>query len=111
MAGNIYTHLFRAIGYTEYLSIINTSRFSLRPNGLEAKYFGMSFKETLDFANKVFNIHVVAIVETTIDEQILSEIGDFTLVDVTVFKSGTVEIDKIHLDRFNNSITGIKHIY
>ena len=111
MDGDKNIHLFRAIGYSEYLSIIDTKEFSLRPNGLEAKYFGMNFEETLDFANKVFNIHVVAIVETIINEYILKEIGDFTLVDTTVFKSGTVEIDKIHLNKFNDSIIEIKHIY
>jgi len=33
------------------------------------------------------------------------------MVDSTVFKSGTVEIDKNFLERFNDSIIEIKHIY
>jgi len=111
MSNNKITKLYRAVGYNEFSKIINTSTFSLRPNGLEAKYFGMDFDETLDFSNKVFNIHVVAIVEVMIEEQIINEIGDFTMVDTTVFKSGTVEIDKINLDKFNDSIIEIKHVY
>ena len=104
-------HLYRAVGYSEFCNIINTKIFSLRPNGLEAKYFGMNFNETLDFANKVFNVHVVAIIEAIVDAKTVNEIGDFTMVDTTVFKSGTVEIDKVCLEQFNNSIIEIKHIY
>ena len=111
MSNDSIIKLYRAVGYIEFSKIINTRKFSLRLNGLEAKYFGMNFEETLDFANKVFNIHVVAIVEAVIDEHTLKEIGDFTLVDTTVFKSGTVEIDKNHLTRFNDSVKEIKHIY
>jgi len=111
MSDNSLIKLYRAVGYNELSKIISTSTFSLRPNGLEAKYFGMNFEETLDFANKVFNIHVVAIVEVMINEQIVNEIGDFTMVDTTVFKSGTVEIDKFNLDRFNTSIIEVKHVY
>jgi len=111
MSDNSIIKLYRAVGYIEFSKIISSKKFSLRTNGLEAKYFGMNFKETLDFANKVFNIHVVAIIETTIKEKIVKEIGDFTMVDTTVFKSGTVEIDKFNLDRFNDSIIEIKHVY
>jgi len=111
MSNSNLIKLYRAVGYIEFCNIISTKKFSLRVNGLEAKYFGMNFDETLDFANKVFNIHVVAIIETTIDEQLIKEIGDFTMVDTTVFKSGTVEIDKLSLDRFNDSIIEIKHVY
>jgi len=108
---NNIIHLFRAVGYAEFTKIIETRKFSLRPNGLEAKYFGMSFNETLDFANKVFNVHVAAIVEVIADEKTVRAIGDFTMVDTTVFKSGTVEIDKENLEMFNNSIIEIKHVY
>jgi len=103
--------LFRAIGFVEYNSIIETKEFSLRPNGLESKYFGMDFGETLDFANKVFNIHVVAIVEAAVDIIVLDEIGDYTKVDGSVFKSGTVAIHEEHLDKFNSSVIEIKHVY
>ena len=103
--------LFRAVGFTEYADIIETGIFSLRPNGLESKYFGMDFNETLDFANKVFNIHVVAIVETEIGKRVLENIGDFTKVDISVFKSGTVEVHKENLDNFNKAISKIKHVF
>jgi hypothetical protein len=103
--------LYRAIGLAEYNSILEKGMFSLRPNGLESKYFGMDFDETLDFANRVFNVHVVAIVEATIARDVLDLIGDFTRVDPSVFKSGTVEIHEEHLDRFNKAVIDIKHIY
>ena len=103
--------LFRAIGFAEYVSIMETGKFTLRPNGLESKYFGMDFDETLVFANKVFNIHVVAIVETEIESGILDIVGDFTKVDSSVFKSGTVAIHKDQLDEFNNAIRKIKHVF
>jgi len=111
MAEDSIIHLYRAVGYAEFCNLISTKKFSLRPNGLEAKYFGMNFTETLDFANRVFNIHVVAIIEVIANKQTIKEIGDFTRVDTTVFKSGTLEIDKVHLNRFNNSIIEIKHVY
>jgi len=111
MVSNGVIHLFRAVGNAEFAKILSTKKFSLRPNGLEAKYFGMNFNETLDFVNKVFNVHVVAIVEVIADRQTVEAIGDFTMVDTTVFKSGTVEIAKVDLDRFNNSIIEIKHVY
>jgi len=103
--------LYRAVGFTEFSSIMETRQFSLRPNGLESKYFGMDFDETLDFANKVFNIHVVAIVRVKVGKSTLNEIGDFTRVDSSVFRSGTVEIHKEHLDNFNNTIFDVKHLY
>ena len=103
--------LFRAVGFVEFCSVMETGLFTLRPNGLESKYFGLDFGETLVFANKVFNIHVVAIVETIVDKSVLNNVGDFTKVDSSVFKSGTVEVHKEHLDEFNSSVSGIKHVF
>ena len=103
--------LYRAVGFAELSNIMEIKQFSIRPNGLESKYFGMDFNETLDFANKVFNIHVVSIVEATVASSVLNEIGDFTRVDSSVFKSGTVEIHMEHLDEFNSSVSEIKHLF
>ena len=103
--------LYRAVGFAEFTSIMDTGRFSLRPHGLESKYFGLNFNETLDFSNKVFNVHVVAIIETSVTESVLNTIGDFTKVDITVFKSGTVEIHEEHLSAFNDSVLDIRHVY
>ena len=103
--------LFRAVGFAEFCSIIDTGLFTLRPNGLESKYFGMDFDETLVFSNMVFNIHVVAIIETVVDRSVLNRVGDFTKVDSSVFKSGTVEVHKEHLDEFNDAILEIKHVF
>ena len=103
--------LFRAVGFTEFVNIMEIGIFTLRPNGLESKYFGMDFNETLDFANKVFNVHVVVIVETEIEKSVLDNIGDFTKVDTSVFKSGTVEVHKENLDKLNDAIRKIKHVF
>ena len=103
--------IYRAVGFAEFISIMDTGHFSLRPNGLEAKYFGLDFSDTLVFANKVFNIHVAAILETTVVRSVLYAIGDFTKVDVSVFRSGTVGIHKEHLSVFNNAIIEVKHKY
>ena len=103
--------LYRAVGVVEFNSIMESRRFTLRPNGLESKYFGKRLDETIDFANKVFNVHVVAIVEATICKDVLDGIGDFTKVDTYVFKSGTVEIHKEQLDEFNSAVLEIKHMF
>jgi len=103
--------LYRAVGFVEFRSIMESRIFTLRPNGLESKYFGVDFYETLDFANRVFNIHVVAIIEAKVPHDLLLKIGDFTKVDSTVFKSGTVEVHKEQLDDFNDSILGIRHVF
>ena len=105
------TRLYRAIGFAEFFSVMDTGLFTLRPNGLESKYFGMDFNETLDFANKAFNIHVVAIVEAVVKKGVLNRVGDFTEVDFSVFKSGTVEIHREHLDEFNDAVLEIKHVF
>ena len=103
--------LYRAVGFVEFRSIMESRIFTLRPNGLESKYFGVDFYETLDFANRVFNIHVVAIVEVKVERSLLSVIGDFTRVDSSVFKSGTVEIHKENLGEFNIAVLEIKHLF
>jgi hypothetical protein len=41
----------------------------------------------------------------------LERIGDFTNVDTTLFRAGTVEIHPEDLDEFNNSIIEIIHRY
>ena len=111
MKMNNTVRLFRAVGYAEFNSIMKTGLFTLRPNGLESKYYGMDFEETLDFANKVFNVHVTAIIEAVVYENVLQRIGDFTSVDSSVFKSGTVAIHKEYLKEFNKAVLEIKHIF
>jgi len=102
--------LYRAIGYEELVSLMKTRHFKLRPGGMESKHFGRSFNDTLDFANMAFNIHVVAIVKAVVIKSVLEMIGDFTDADLSVFKSGTVEIHKEHLSEFNNAIIDVKHM-
>ena len=104
-------HIYRAVGFTEFNGIMDTGHFSLRPNGLESKHFGLDFEETLVFANKVFNVHVVAIIEAVVVKSVLDSVGDYTKVDISVFKSGTVGIHKEHLSVFNNAVLDVRHKY
>jgi hypothetical protein len=73
--------LYRAVGADEFYSIMQTRRFSVVEKGVQVKYFGLNFDETLAFANKVINIEIVAIVEVKISTKILTQVGDFTNVD------------------------------
>ena len=108
---NNTVEVFRAVGFAEFSNIMETGKFNLRPNGLESKHFGMKFEETLDFANKVFNVHVAAIIEITVNEIVLKRTGDFTSVDSSVFKSGTVAVYKEYLEKFNTAVLEIKHVF
>jgi hypothetical protein len=63
---------------------MKTGKFNVIPSGLQAKQFGLSFEETLEFANKYSDIG--AIIEVKIPKNILNEIGDFTQVDRFIFK-------------------------
>ena len=101
--------LYRAVGADEYSAIIRTNRFAVLDNGLHVKHFGLSYEETLDFANKDINIDVVAVFEVIIGKEALKIVGDFTHVDPYIFKSGTVEISADHLAGFNNAVLSITH--
>ena len=63
----------------------------------------------MQFANKAFISDIVAVLEIRVRKGILEKIGDFTHVDTTLFRNGTVEIQPEHLDEFNNSIVEIIH--
>jgi len=103
------TFLYRAVGVDEFSSIIRTKEFTVLEHGLHVKYFGLDFDDTLCFADKDFNIDVVAIFEIEVIEEELKKIGDFTHVDPYIFKRGTVEIRADHLTSFNNAILRITH--
>jgi len=49
------------------------------------------------------------VLEIRVRKDILEKIGDFTNVDVTLFRSGTVEIQPEHLEEFNTAIVEIVH--
>jgi hypothetical protein len=103
--------LYRAVSVEEFSSIIKLSKFTITNGGIEVKYFGLNFEETLVFANDNFNNGIVAIFEVKIAESILNEIGDFTHVDPFIFKSGTVIISAEDLETFNRSIQELIHKY
>ena len=101
--------LYRAIGADEFYSVMSTKRFALHPKRVPVKYFGLNFEETLAFANMVINIDIVAVLEIHVDKNILDRVGDFTQVDVFLFKKGTVEIQPENMDEFNESIRTVIH--
>ena len=101
--------LFRAIGESEFYSVMRTKRFSFWPFSAKVKYFANDFEETLQFADKAFTTDIAAVLEIRIRKDTLDKIGDFTHVDTTLFRNGTVEIHPEHLEEFNNSIVGIIH--
>ena len=103
--------LYRAIGESEFFSVMRTKRFSFWQRSARVKYFANDFKETVKFANKAFATDIVAVLEIVVAKDVLERVGDFTCVDTTLFKAGTVEIHPEHLDEFNNSITEIIHRY
>ncbi len=80
------TSLYRAVGPDEFYDIMKTGEFNVIPNGLQAKQFGLSFEETLKFADKYSDIG--AIIEVKVPTDVLNKIGDFTQVHKFIFKSG-----------------------
>jgi len=103
------THIYRAVGADEYKLILRTKQFAVLEHGLQVKHFGLNYLETLDFADKDFNIDVSAILEVEIDSAVLKEIGDFTNVDTYIFRSGTVEISSDRLTEFNEAVLTVTH--
>ena len=103
--------LFRAVGEVELRDVLWKNAFSLLDNGSHVKYFGLDFDDTLKFANLIFNIDVVAILEVRISTNIVMKIGDFTHVDSFIFRNGTVEIHREHMDEFNKSIISIRQVF
>ena len=101
--------LYRAVNDREFYQIMKTSCFSCLPGGVDVKYFGKDFHDTLRFANKIINKNVVAIIEVEVFADIVEEVGDFVHVDPFLFTHGTVEIWERDLCKFNNSIVSIKH--
>lgn len=104
------TILYRAVGLEEYYSIIRTNKFSCHPLGAEIKYFGLDLKETKRFADMIINLGVVAVFAVTVRNEILEQIGDFTIVDPFLFKKGTIEIHTTDLDKFNNALGSITQV-
>ena len=107
---NGVVRLFRAVSADEFYSIMESKQFSLPPDmSTKVKYFGVDYNETVEFANKIQLIDIVAVVEVGVSNEILIQIGDFTHVDVFLFKKGTVIIQAKDLCVFNNAIKYIEH--
>ena len=104
--------IYRAVSPEEYDDIFTTKGFRARPDGrsFQAKEFGNNFEETLEFANKSINIYKAAIIKVTIPENVYNQLEHMNL-DHAIFKSGTPVVEPEMLERFNESIICIKHIF
>lgn len=107
--GENLTSLYRAVGPDKFYDVMKTGEFSVIPNGLQAKQFGLSFEETLKFAEKYSDIG--AVIEVKLPTDVLNKLGDFTQVDKFIFKNGTVTINADKLGEFNKAIKEIIHKY
>ena len=103
------TSLYRAVSPDEFDEIMKTGNFSIIPDGLQAKQFGLSFDETLRYADNFSDYG--AIVEAKVPQSVLDNIADYTPVDPFIFKSGTVTIPFDYIDEFNRAIEDISHKY
>ena len=74
--------IYRAVSSEELDDIFATGGFRARPDGrsFQAKKFGNSFDETLDFANKPINLDKVAIVKVTIPENVYNQLHHMNLI-------------------------------
>lgn len=88
---------------------METGKFTVIPEGLQAKQFGLKFEETLKFAEKYKDIG--AIIEIKVPTAQLNKLADFTEVDRFIFKNGTVTIHVDKLEEFNKIIKEILHKY
>lgn len=82
------------------------------PDGksLDAKEFGNSFDETLDFANQPINSDKAAIVKVRNPEEVYNQLNHMNL-DKSIFQSGTLVVEPEMLEFFNNNIISIEHVY
>ena len=99
--------LYRAVGAEEYYSIMDTNKFATCSGMTEVKYFALDFQETAEYADKSYNTDVVAVFEIVAIRSALERIGDFTHVDPSIFKTGTVIIHEEDIDEFNQAIIRI----
>ena len=104
--------IYRAVSPEEFDDIFATGGFRARPDGrsFQAKEFGNSFDETLEFANKPINLDKAAIVKVTIPENVYNQLHHMNL-DRAIFKSGTPVVEPEMLDMFNESIISIEHAF
>ena len=104
--------IYRAVSPEEFDDIFTVRGFRACPDGrsFQAKEFGNSFDETLEFANKPINLDKAAIVKVTIPEDVYSQLNHMNL-DRVIFKSGTPVVEPEMLDKFNESIISIEHVF
>jgi hypothetical protein len=86
---------------------MDTNKFATRGGMTEVKYFAFDFKETTEYADKSYNTDVVAVFEVIAKRSVVERIGDFTHVDPSIFRAGTVIIHEEDIDEFNQAIISI----
>ena len=72
------TSIYRAVGPQEYYNVLDSGKFSRIPQALQAKQFGVDLQDTINFAERYFDI--AAVLEIKIPKTILDKVGDFTHV-------------------------------
>ncbi len=109
--GGATKDIYRAVSPDE-LDDIFVNKFRGRNDGMsfQAKEFGNSSDETLDFANKSINSDKAAIIKVTVPESIYNQLNHMEL-DSSIFKSGTPVAEPEMLDIFNNNIINIEHVF
>lgn len=105
-------NIYRAVSSEEYDDIFAFRGFRARSDGrsFQAKEFGNSFDETLEFANRSINIEKVAIIRVTIPENVYNRLNHMNL-DRAIFKSRTPVVEPEMLDFFNKNIISIDHVF
>ena len=104
--------IYRAVSPDEFDDIFLNNGFRAKVDGksFQAKEFGNSFDETLEFANRSINSDKAAIIKVTIPEEIYNKLNHMNL-DSSIFKSGTPVVEPEMLDIFNDSIVNIEHAF
>lgn len=103
------TTLYRAVGPEEFYNVMETGKFSVIPQGLQAKQFGLSLEQTINFAEKYPDL--AAVIEVKVPKSVADKLGDLTHVDRFIFKDGTLTIHVEDLEEFNKAIQSLSHIY
>jgi len=105
---NTITVWFRAVGVEEFLSLMDTKKFSTREVSSSMKQFGLSLEETIKYADKKINKEYVSILKITLKVEAL-DLQDYEAKpDPFIFKSGTVTIQKENLEKLNDYILSIE---
>jgi hypothetical protein len=101
--------LFRAVSPEEFYDIQNTGLLRFKEGAMEAKQFGLSFDETLRFADT--DTQYAAIIKVQIPQSTLDNLSSHP-VDTFIFKSGTATAEgQGQLKLLNSTAIVIEHAF